>query len=504
MTDLRRMFYNRYKTSNIFNSDIPPSKPSTNNLSKGILPKQDTFIPKYNKMTSKERYWHEMRYKEFGQSNKENNNLNSIKSSKSNNNSPTKSTKRSNSIRETRKKNDYERKQSMNGAEIMCRDMYSGYDPKKYSIKRSKSLFDIHSTISNYDLNEKSSRQERSLHYNCSNIFFDKSKDIQIQKSFNKYKKNKSSTNINKSTLSKSLKRQKSMNDFERELNERKRRFSHSRFTTDMDWKTTNTEDMHYDTESNCGSVSTDSGVKKNNFRRVNIFKREMTNDFKNKNKNYREAHKESVEYNLLSGKDKKNEISSKVYNNCENDQPKKNYSKKKYDYKNNKNFQSSIEYYEIDIPKNYDLTDINTIRNYFTNKGLHAFKIEEAASSYTNQSGKITLRIRKDNVVDEKEYNKNINSVKKLMSKNDMKLSKVEGNKAKASTMAKQRVKTPFKGELMLRPTDPKKTNKNKNNKIETISKKCPNTNSIKNTKRIGNKTPGKRNSKANVKPKK
>ena len=67
MTDLRRMFYNRYKTSNIFNSDIPPSKPSTNNLSKGILPKQDTFIPKYNKMTSKERYWHEMRYKEFGQ-----------------------------------------------------------------------------------------------------------------------------------------------------------------------------------------------------------------------------------------------------------------------------------------------------------------------------------------------------------------------------------------------------------------------------------------------------
>jgi hypothetical protein len=294
------------------------------------------------------------------------------------------------------------------------------------------------------------------------------------------------------------------MNDFEREINERKRRFSHSKFSTDMDWKTTNTEDMHYDTESNYGSISTDSGVKRNNFRRVNIFKREMTNDFKNKNKNYREAHKESVEYNLLSGKDKKNEISSKVYNNCENDQPKKNYSKKKYDYKNNKNFQSSIEYYEIDIPRNFDLTDINTIRNYFTNKGLHAFKIEEAASSYTNQSGKITLRIRKDNIIDEKEYNKNINSVKKLMSKNDMKLSKVEGNKAKVSTMAKQRVKTPFKGELMLRPTDPQKTNKNKSNKIETISKKCPNTNSIKNTKRIGNKTPGKRNSKANVKPKK
>ena len=47
----------------------------------------------------------------------------------------------------------------------------------------------------------------------------------------------------------------------------------------------------------------------------------------------------------------------------------KKNYSKKKYDFKYNTNynkFQPTIEYYEIDIPRNYDLTDANTIRNFF------------------------------------------------------------------------------------------------------------------------------------------
>ena len=58
----------------------------------------------------------------------------------------------------------------------------------------------------------------------------------------------------------------------------------------------------------------------------------------------------------------------------------KKNYSKKKYDFKYNTNynkFQPTIEYYEIDIPRNYDLTDANTIRNFFTSKGLHSFKIE-------------------------------------------------------------------------------------------------------------------------------
>ena len=159
--------------------------------------------------------------------------------------------------------------------------------------------------------------------------------------------------------------------------------------------------------------------------------------------------------------------------------------------------FQPNIEYYEIDIPKNYDLTDINTIRNFFTSKGLHAFKIEEISNSVTNQSGKISLRIRKDNVVDEKEYNKNINNVKKLISQKDMKLYKVEGNKAKASTLAKQKVKTPYKGEILLRPSD-KNNNKNKNNKNINDNKKNP---GKKPTKK--NKTPYKRD-KANLKVKK
>ena len=493
MTDLRRMFYNRYKASSIFNSDNPSS--NNNFPSRRIDKKNDTFIPKYNKMTSKERYWHEMRYKEFGHSNNENkysNNENNSKN-KSKNNTPSNSLKRNLSIKDMRKKKDYEKKNNLKSTDIMCRDMYNGYDPKKYKIKRSKSLFDLRS--SKIHLNEKSSREQRNLAYNGSNIFFDKSKDIQIQKSYNKYK------NKNKSINIKSLRKQKSMSDFEKELNERKSKFSHSKFTTDMDWKTTNTEDIHYDYDSDYGSVLTDSGIKKKSFRRINILKRELTGDLKNKNKST-EQMKESVKYNVLTGKDKKNVLSDKIYNNHEkNNKQGKNFSKKKYDYKNNQNankLQPTVEYYEIDILRNFDLTDINTIRNYFTNKGLHAFKIEEVSNSVTNQSGKITLRIRKDNLIDEREYNKNINSVKKLISQKDMKLYKVEGNKAKASTIAKQRVKTPYKGELLLRPNDRKKLNKNKSNiKNDINSKKNPVKNSIKNK----NKTPSK---KINLKTKK
>jgi hypothetical protein len=496
MADLRRMFYNRYKSSNIFNREMPQINPIINkNTAREINKKKDTFIPKYNKMTSKERYWHEMRYKEFGHSNNENKDMNNI-DTKSNKNS-SKQFKRNHSIKDSRRRSEYEKQNNLNGVDIMCKHMFNGYDPKKYKMKRSKSLYDLRSYSSDLPINEKSSRQERNLAYTGSNIFFDKSKDLQIKQSYNKFKKNKSSTNLN-DILSKSFKRQKSMSDFERELNERKSKFSHSKYTTDMDWKTTNTEDMHYDSESDYVSVFSDNGVKKKSFRRVNILKREITGDVNNKNKN-REQVKESVKYNILTGKDKKDAISDKIYNkydNNNNNKLKKNYSKKKYDYKTNNNndkYQTNIEYYEIDIPRNYDLTDINTIRNYFTNKGLHAFKIEESANTYTNQSGKITLRIRRDNVIDDKEYNKNIDSVKKLISKNGMKLDKIEGNKAKASTIAKLRVKTPYKGEVMLKPCNTKDEYKNIKIKNENNSKANANQSKRSSAKKI-NKTPGKK----------
>ena len=484
MSDLRRMFYNRYKTSSIFNNDTLPNNTSKNFYpSRGIGTRNDTFIPKYSKMTCKERYLHEMRFKKFDNSNNESKNTNNTNTTNNNKNRskiirPSKSLKTNHTIRDKRKQKDYDKKNNLKSYDIICRDMYNGYDPKKYKFKRSKSLFELNS--SNIRLNERSSRQQRNLAYQVSNIFFDKSKDAQNRKSYNKYKKNKKNININ----DKSYRRQKSMSDFEKELNERRSRFSHSRFTTDMDWKTTNTEDIHYNYD-NCDSTTlTYRKTKKNSYRRVNVIKREEAGDLKNKN-NFREQIEESVKYNLISGNDNKNIISYKIYNNPENNNNKqvKNFSKKKYNYKDNQNFNKlkpTVEYYEIDIPRNYDLTDINTIKNYFASKGIHTFKIEESPNSVTNQSGKITLRIRKDNFIDEREYNKNINSITKLISQKDMKLYKVEGNKAMASTIAKQRVKTPYKREALLRPSERKNLDKSNNNITNDFNSK---NNTVNNT---------------------
>ena len=77
------------------------------------------------------------------------------------------------------------------------------------------------------------------------------------------------------------------------------------------------------------------------------------------------------------------------------------------------------------------------------------------------------------------------------------MKLYKVEGNKAKASVIAKNRVKTPFKGELMLKPSDGKSKKTNITSKRSSIDIKG-------NTKKRNIKTPGKKNTKNNTKTKK
>ncbi len=477
MADLRRMFYNRYKTSSIFNTE---TSTMNNYPRREIITRNDNFIPKYNYMTSKERYWHEMRYKDFGHSNIiKNKNYNTI-INKINNNSPSKSIKRNRSIKNMRRYKSFNKINNLKATDIMCRHMYRGYDPMEYKSKRSKSQYDLRSSLSNLSINDISSRQERNLAYTGSNIFFDKSKDIQIHKSYIKYKKNSNSRN-NKNKFSKIIRQEKSLTDLESQLNERRPKYTHSRLSTDMDWKLTNYENIYFDTESNYIPSLTDSGIKQKNFRRVNILRREMNGDLKYKNKNTNQ-NKESVKYNLLSGRDKKNELSTKVYNKYNNNNnQKKNFSRKKYYYnieKNRNKYNPTVEYYEIDIPRNYDLTDINTIRNFFTSKGIHAFKIEESSNSINNQSGKIRLRIRKDNIVDEKEYNKNINNIKKLISKNDMKLYRIEGNKAIASTIAKQRVKTPYKGEVILKPVDTKNEYKSNKVKKSNVSK---NSNKVK-----------------------
>jgi len=500
MTDLRRMFYNRYKTSSIFNTNntpqtVAPIKNNQNQPSKPSYP--ITFSPKYDKMTSKERYWNEMRY------NFQN---------KSSANSPKNNTRRSHSIKETRKQKELEeKKNNLTGIEIMCRDMYNGYDPQKYKIKRSKSTFYLRSYLADSSVNEKSTKYERSLAYTCSNIFNDKSKDKQIEQTFRESKENKE--NINNDKNYRPLKKQKSWSDFEKELTQRKLKFNHSKFTTDMDWKTTNTEDIRNDTESDFGSVLTDRSGARKSFRRVNILKREYIGDKKNKNKE-RDQNKESVKYNIISGTDRKNELSEKVYDKFNKEKPKDeekiDYSRKKYDFKNNfliNKYQPSVEYYEIDIPKNFDLTDVNTIRNIFSSRGIHAFKIEESSNSVNNQSGKITLRIRKDNMLDDKDYNKNISNIKKLISKKDMKLNKVEGNKAKVSKIAKQRVKTPFKGEILLKPSDNPKSEKEKEKgkenkaKNNNESKKSQINIKTKSIKKTGSKI---NNKKSNIKLKK
>ena len=90
--------------------------------------------------------------------------------------------------------------------------------------------------------------------------------------------------------------------------------------------------------------------------------------------------------------------------------------------------------------------------------------------------------------IINEKDYNKNINNIKKLISKKDMKLNKVDENKAKTSKIAKQRVKTPFKGEILLKPGELKSEKENKDKNRNETKKSLINTKN-KNIKKSNNK---------------
>ena len=85
-------------------------------------------------MPSKERYQDKIRFKEFGHSDKENKNISNIKNSK-NNNKYSKSTKRNHNIKDMGRYGNIKRRESLNGAEIMFRDIYNAYNNKKYSSK---------------------------------------------------------------------------------------------------------------------------------------------------------------------------------------------------------------------------------------------------------------------------------------------------------------------------------------------------------------------------------
>ena len=413
----RREFYNKYRKSEIF-SHPTLENTNTKKLLKNKIKKE--FIPKYKDVnkTCIERY-NEQLFKSK-----------TIKRSNTN----------GNLLKKTNNRNTIN--SNLKASDIICRDMYNNYDVKKYTLKRNKSMF-LKRTVNTKIKNDASSRI-RKVDSMRSNIFFDKGKENISKSNINNIK-----TDFKKEICNIDAKHD--TKNYEKKAEEKRLNYKHSRFSTTTDWKNTETHKKN------------NSILHKNSFPRKNTFHNENINTNNNiRNSLCIESNKKgekftninSVDYDIITGKklNEKNKLIREFSHNIKTG----NFSA------NNKNDNYQTEYYEITVTKNFDKTDVNIIKNYFVNNGIHLFKLEEKSDNMNNKSGKITFRIRKEK--NDKDYDKKISSINNLILNKNMKLNKIDNDLLIENNAKKTRQKTP--GNVMkkeqLKTTTPriKKTN--------------------------------------------
>lgn len=418
-TPSRKAMYAKYIKSNIFATE--PSKTSSTNpvkngkesaitskvTSRKIQNKE--FEPQFENISAKERYLRQYGYKE------KMNQLNSQKQK------PTKP-----KLNKTFIVDQKEKKENLKAADIMCRDMYNGCDPKEYQMKRSKSMYLSRSIIDNKIKKDVDART-RGIDSHKSNIFFVDEKNKENKKTSNKSTKPVETEKKNNIQKNDTIKKAGNPSTHKPIINR-------SSIPSNADWKTFNTEAILHK-RSQTLDAKTFKTVR-NKFHKNNYFEKENSNcELDQQRASFNPAKKEhynnveSVKYDIISGQTKQN---GKVGGKMQSIDLSSNKKKPLMSPDN-----QVTDNFEIIVPKNFSITDKNTIKNYFVSKGIHLYQIEEKANSLGNTKGKITFKIRRDK--NDFEFYKKLDSIKNILDSKEMKLNYIQ-----PSTNQKPRPKTP------------------------------------------------------------
>ena len=282
--------------------------------------------------------------------------------------------------------------------DIMCRDMFNGCDTTTYRLRRCKSTFiersyvtQPSSTNNKRDINART----RCIEYNRSNIFFVDNKPLKTEPS-------KTATASSSTVAASKPLHHKPQKSFT---------FKRSLYATNTDWKVSNTE---------VPSFKRSKSLHSNAFKANSLYKETHSSNLKEKTKAIPSNSKthfnniESVSYNILSGEE---EVKGGKAVNAQ------------------KGFVS--ESYVIDVPKNFDVTDVNTIKNYFIKEKIHIYGIDESVNLIGNNQGKIRFNVRRN--ADDKTFQEKLNAINVLIDEKKMKMKKIED-----TGKVKQRQKTP------------------------------------------------------------
>ena len=409
----RQLLLAKYTSSDIFGSSSSHNKhqPPSHN----IKPKQ-SFEPKYENITAKERY-----NRHFGKNIITPNKQPQVVKKPL---PPPQPSSLTNS------------KTPLQATDIMCRDMYSNCDTATYRLRRSKSTFIkrsyIDNTVPSTSFKQDIDARTRCLNHNRSNIFFVDTPQRTVPSS-------------NTTTTTTGLKQRPKQN-MKKEYPQKSFTIKRSLYATNTDWRAANTEVPSYKR-----SKTPDSHCYRNNFRNFKtqrFYNETHSTNLKEKKQALPSNIKtdfnniESVSYNIISGEPNYKETTSHS--------PESTISKCTYisdvNATNDKRLLTDMndnfitENYVIDVPNGFNITDINTIKNYFVKEKMHIYGIGESSNPIGHNKGQIKFKIRRN--VDDVEFVAKLDSINQMIKDKKMKLSKVDMNEITAKV--KQRQKTP------------------------------------------------------------
>ena len=311
----------------------------------------------------------------------------------------------------------------LNANDIVCRDLYNGYNSRDYKERLSRPKYLKRSyTCSNLENANMSSRL-RKIYNMSSNIFFTEKDNDNITNTIVPkekeqsecsstrgfgLKRSKTFRNLHKRTQSHVIKSpikppELYLNTVNPQVNHR---HLHSLYATNADWKYTNTEPRQKTTESKIKKV----------YNRKNLLSRgedelektySTTNTYANTESiNSTKANIESVKYDIIST------------------EPNSRHRKSISSLINQHAKPGQIENYEIIVDNKFAGANARLIKNLFYSEGIHLFKFEEQGSGVNGYSnGKFTFRIRKND--DDKEYARKMSEINKKIKKKNMQLIK-------------------------------------------------------------------------------
>ena len=406
----RQLLLAKYTSSDIFGSSSSHHKlqPPSHNTK----PKQ-LFEPKYENITAKERY-----NRHFG------------KNIITPNNQPQQVKKPLPPPQPSSLNKDH-----LQAIDIMCRDMYNNCDTTTYRLRRSKSTFIKRSYIDNNgpstSFKQDIDARTRCLNHNRSNIFFFDAPQRTVPSTNSAHVKQQPKQNLKKEYPQKSFTIKRSL------------------YATNTDWRAANTEVPAYKRNKTADSHSSRSNFR--NFKSQRFYNETHSTNLKEKKQALPSNVKtdfnniESVSYNIISGEPHVKErashspestISKCTYISDINTNTSNNDKRLVTDV--NDNF--ITENYVIDVPNGFNITDINTIKNYFVKEKMHIYGVGESSNPIGHNKGQIKFKIRRN--LDDLEFVAKLDSINQMIKDKKMKMSKVDMTELTAKI--KQRQKTP------------------------------------------------------------